>query len=184
MGTGCAARCRAPGRRQKKIGTLSIYPPVYEDLVLVVDEAMPAAEARARHPDAGRPLVTRRCCSTCIGASRLARAARAWLSRSRTNRRANRSTSATSLNSASASSSWCRSSSTPRCAVRRTKTTKVSARICLTRPFVQRTCVGNKGPRETFVVWRRVEPRLQSLSTYLFNKTFRSANVRGQQGAS
>ncbi len=43
---------------EKKIGTLSIYPPVYEDLALVVDEAMPAAEVQRAILDAGRPLVT------------------------------------------------------------------------------------------------------------------------------
>ena len=43
---------------EKKIGALSIYPPVYEDLALVVDEAMPAAEVQRAILDAGRPLVT------------------------------------------------------------------------------------------------------------------------------
>jgi len=43
---------------EKKIGTISSYPPVYEDLALVVDEAMPAAEVQRAILDAGRPLVT------------------------------------------------------------------------------------------------------------------------------
>jgi phenylalanyl-tRNA synthetase beta chain len=43
---------------EKKIGTLSNYPPVYEDLALVVDENMPAAEVQRAILDAGRPLVT------------------------------------------------------------------------------------------------------------------------------
>jgi phenylalanyl-tRNA synthetase beta chain len=43
---------------EKKIGTLSNYPPVYEDLALVVDEAMPAAEVQRAILEAGHPLVT------------------------------------------------------------------------------------------------------------------------------
>lgn len=43
---------------EKKIGTISNYPPVYEDLALVVDESLPAAEVQRAILDAGRPLVT------------------------------------------------------------------------------------------------------------------------------
>lgn len=42
----------------KKIGAISNYPPVYEDLALVVDESLPAAEVQRAILDAGRPLVT------------------------------------------------------------------------------------------------------------------------------
>jgi phenylalanyl-tRNA synthetase beta chain len=43
---------------EKKIGTLSTYPPVYEDLALVVDESLPADEVRRAILEAGHPLVT------------------------------------------------------------------------------------------------------------------------------
>ena len=43
---------------EKKIGTLSNYPPVYEDLALVVDENLPAAEVQRAILEAGHPLVT------------------------------------------------------------------------------------------------------------------------------
>ncbi|MBN2394730.1 MAG: phenylalanine--tRNA ligase subunit beta [Anaerolineae bacterium] len=43
---------------EKKIGTLSIYPPVYEDLALVVDESLPADDVRRAILEAGYPLVT------------------------------------------------------------------------------------------------------------------------------
>lgn len=43
---------------EKKIGTISNYPPVYEDVALVVDESLPAAEVQRAILDAGRPLVT------------------------------------------------------------------------------------------------------------------------------
>jgi len=43
---------------EKKIGTLSNYPPVYEDLALVVDESLPAAEVQRAILEAGHPLVT------------------------------------------------------------------------------------------------------------------------------
>jgi len=43
----------------KHIGTISAYPPVHEDLALVVDEAMPALDVQRAIIQAGLPLVTR-----------------------------------------------------------------------------------------------------------------------------
>ncbi len=43
---------------EKKIGTISNYPPVYEDLALVVDEAVPAAAVQRTILKAGHPLIT------------------------------------------------------------------------------------------------------------------------------
>ncbi len=43
---------------EKKIGAISNYPPVYEDLALIVDENLPAATVQRAILEAGRPLVT------------------------------------------------------------------------------------------------------------------------------
>ena len=43
---------------EKQIGTISNYPSIFEDLALVVDEAMPAQDVQRAIIDAGRPLVT------------------------------------------------------------------------------------------------------------------------------
>lgn len=44
---------------EKKIGMISAYAPVYEDVALVVDEAMPALDVQRALLKAGYPLVTR-----------------------------------------------------------------------------------------------------------------------------
>lgn len=44
--------------RTKKVGTLSPYPPIHEDLALVVDEATPALEVQRALIEGGYPLVT------------------------------------------------------------------------------------------------------------------------------
>ena len=51
---GAAAEAEA----EKKIGMLSPFAPVHEDLALVVDEATPAVDVQRTLEDAGRPLVT------------------------------------------------------------------------------------------------------------------------------
>ncbi|MGC9522005.1 MAG: phenylalanine--tRNA ligase subunit beta [Anaerolineae bacterium] len=48
----------ASAESMKKIGTLSPYAPVHEDLAVVVDEVVPALDVRRVLLEAGRPLVT------------------------------------------------------------------------------------------------------------------------------
>ncbi len=44
---------------EKEVGMISTYPPVYEDLALIVDEATPAIDVQRAIVQAGHPLVTR-----------------------------------------------------------------------------------------------------------------------------